>query len=287
MGFIVDVVLPLSLAFIMFSLGIGLTADDFVRVASQPRDFIVGAVSQVVLLPVVAFLLVSLWTLPAELALGVMILAAAPGGPTSNLLTAFAKGDVALSISLTAIISPLCVLTLPPIVAFSQARLLGPETAAALSIGGAALRLFLIVAVPVLIGLLLRRFAESWARRFEPVALKISGVIFVVVLLAAIYKEWDKLAVYFAQSGSITLVLVVTMMVLSYLLARVFATGPRQHVAISIECGMQNGVLAIAVATALFGGGLTIVPAVTYGLTMYWPVFILIAVARRRTRLSG
>ena len=170
MGFIVDVVLPLSLAFVMFSLGIGLTPNDFMRVARQPRDFIVGALSQVVLLPAVAFLLVSIWTLPPELALGVMILAAAPGGPTSNLLTAFARGDVALSISLTAIISLLCVVTLPPVAVLSRAHFLGGETGASVSIASAALKVFFMVTVPVLVGVLMRRFAEGYATRFEPIA---------------------------------------------------------------------------------------------------------------------
>jgi BASS family bile acid:Na+ symporter len=283
MGFIVDVVLPIALAFIMFSLGLGLTAQDFIRVARQPRDFALGAICQVVLLPAVAFVLVVVWQPPPALALGVMIMAAAPGGPTSNLLTHFARGDVALSISLTAIVSSICVLTIPPIVVFASSCLQGDGTEETIPLGATAARLFIMITVPVLLGLLLRRFATGFAVRFEPIAVKISGVIFVLVLAAAIFKERDNLVSYFVQSGSITLALILVMMTLAFVLARLFATGPRQSVAISLECGIQNGVLAIAVATTLFGGGLTLVPAITYGLTMYVPALALVAYFRWRS----
>jgi len=283
MGVIVDVVLPIALAFIMFSLGVGLELADFRRVLERPRDLLIGVLSQIILLPVVALLLVTLWPLPVELALGVMILAASPGGATSNLLTAFARGDVALSVSLTAIVSLLCVITVPPIVILAHNYLLGGEVAGAISLGGLALRLFVIVTVPVLLGMLLRHFAGDFATRFEAFAFRASTLIFLVVLTAAIYKERENIATYFAQVGLVTLMLNVIMMSLAYGIATFFASGPRQRVAISIECGMQNGVVAITVATLLFGGGLTLVPAVTYSLTMYWTAFILIWLFRSKS----
>ncbi len=281
MGFMVDVVLPLALAFIMLGLGLGLTFDDFARVARRPRDFALGAVCQVVVLPAVAFVLASLWPMAPELALGLMIIAAAPGGVTSNILTAFARGDVALSISLTAVISLLSVVTIPLIVVFSYARFIGEQAGRDISIAGTAVSVFLIVAVPVLIGLLIRRFAEGFALRVEPASRKLSAVLFVLVLAGAIVQERANIVPYFAEAGLVTLVLNLAMMAIAWLLARMFASGPTQRIAIAIECGLQNGTLAIAVAVLLFGGGLATVPAATYSLIMFATALIYIAVLRR------
>ncbi len=286
MSIVTDVILPIALAFIMFALGLGLTFDDFARVATRPRDFIVGALSQIVLLPLVAFALVSVWPLPPELALGVMIIAAAPGGVTSNILTAFARGDVALSISLTAIISLLSVITIPIIVVFSYGQLIGGD-AGDVSVAGTAISVFVIVTVPVMIGLLVRRFAEGFAIRFESVAGKISTALFVLVLAGAIFAERNNIVDYFAQAGLVTLVLNVAMMALAYLVAQIFASGLRQRIAISIECGLQNGTLAIAVAALLFGGGLATIPAATYSLIMFATALIFIALLRRNVALSA
>ncbi len=281
MGIIVDVVLPLALAFIMLALGLGLTFDDFARVARRPRDFAVGALSQIVVLPAVAFILASIWPMAPELALGLMIIAAAPGGVTSNILTAFARGDVALSISLTAVISLLSVITIPVIVVFSYGQFIGEQAGQDISVAGTAIGVFLIVAVPVLIGLSIRRFAESFALRAEPAARRVSAVLFVLVLAGAIYQERSNIVPYFAQAGLVTLVLNLLMMAIAYLLARMFATGPSQRIAIAIECGLQNGTLAIAVAVLLFGGGLAAVPAATYSLIMFVTALIYIALLRR------
>ena len=272
--------LPVALAFIMFALGLGLAFGDFARVLRQPRDFLVGGVSQVVLLPAVALGLVSLWGLPPELAVGVMIIAAAPGGVTSNLLTAFGRGDVALSISLTAVISLVGVVTIPLIVVFAHNRFMGGE-AGDVSVAATALGVFLIVVLPVLAGLVTRRRAEGFAKRFEPTARRISTVLFVLVVAAAILGERDNVVSYMGQVGAVTLVLNVVMMAVAYLLAWLFASGPRQRIAITIECGFQNGTLAIAVATIMFGGGLFVVPAATYSLIMFATALAFVSVARR------
>ena len=281
MGIVTDVILPIALAFIMFALGLGLTFDDFARVAKRPRDFLVGALCQIALLPLVAFLIVSVWPIAPELALGVMIIAAAPGGVTSNILTAFGRGDVALSISLTAVISLLCVFTIPLIVVFSHAQLMGEDGGGSVSVAGTAISVFLIVTLPVLAGLFVRRFAEGFAIGFESLARTISAVLFVLVLAGAVYSQRDNVVAYFSQAGPITLALNVVMMALAYVVARMFATGVRQRIAISIECGLQNGTLAIAVATLLFGGSAAIVPAATYSLIMFATALIFIAFIRR------
>ena len=284
MGIITDIVLPVALAFIMFALGLGLTFADFARVARQPRDFLIGVASQLILLPAVAWLLVSVWSLPPELALGVMIIAAAPGGVTSNILTALARGDVALSISLTAVISLVCVVTIPLIVVFAHDRLMDGSATGDVSVAKTAISVFVIVTVPVTVGLLVRHFAAGFSRRVEPAARHISTVLFIIVLAGAIYQERANIVTYFAQAGLITLTLNLVMMVLAYCIARLFASGPRQRITISMECGLQNGTLAIAVAAILFGGGLVAVPAATYSLIMFATALIYVAIARQSVK---
>jgi len=281
MGIVIDVFLPLALAFIMFALGLGLTGSDFLRVIKQPRDFFVGALSQVILLPVIAFILVKIWPIAPELAIGVMIIAAAPGGVTSNLLTSFAKGDVALSISLTAIISLLCVITIPFIVLTSVGLLSDSNIIGNISLASMSRDMFLIVTVPVIIGMLLRRFISGAALKFEPIARKISIVLFVLVLLGAIAAERENVVSYFAQAGLITLVLNVVMMVVAYYVAQLLASGKEQKKCITIECGLQNGTLAIFVATSIFGGGIYVIPAATYSLIMFATSLIFVFLVRK------
>ncbi len=281
MNIVTDVILPLALAFIMFVLGLGLTGADFLRVVKQPRDFFVGAFSQVILLPIIAFILVTIWPIAPELAIGVMIIAAAPGGVTSNLLTSFAKGDVALSISLTAIISLLCVITIPFIVLTSVGLLGDSNIPQDISLLSMSRDMFLIVTVPVILGMLLRRFASGIALKFEPIAKKISIVLFVLVLLGAIAAERENVISYFAQAGLITLVLNVVMMIVAYYIAQLLASGTEQKKCITIECGLQNGSLAIFVATSIFGGGMYVIPAATYSLIMFGTSLIFVYLVRK------
>ena len=281
MNIVTDVILPLSLAFIMFVLGMGLTGNDFARVIKQPRDFFVGAISQIILLPIVAFVIVKIWPIAPELAVGVMIIAAAPGGVTSNLITSFAKGDVALSISLTAIISLLCIFTIPFIVLTSVSLLNGSNITQEISLISMSRDMFLIVTVPVILGMLLRKFLSGFTLKFEPIAKKISILLFVLVLLGAIAAEKENVTSYFAQAGLITLILNVVMMILAYYVAKLFATGTKQRKCITIECGLQNGTLAIFVATSIFGGGLYVIPAATYSLIMFATSLIFVYLIRK------
>ena len=283
MGIVVDVFLPLALAFIMFALGLGLTGNDFLRVIRQPRDFFVGTFSQIILLPIIAFILVKLWPISPELAIGVMIIAAAPGGVTSNILTSFAKGDVALSISLTAIISLLSVITVPFIILTSIMLIDNSALDLDISLTNMAISMFLIVTVPVIIGMIFRKFASNVAIKFEPIAKKISAVLFVIVLLGAILAEKDNVVSYFAQAGLITLVLNVVMMIVAYYIAQLLASGTEQKKCITIECGLQNGTLAIFVATSIFGGGMYVIPAATYSLIMFGTSLIFVYLVRKST----
>ena len=281
MGIVVDVFLPLALAFIMFALGLGLTGNDFLRVVRQPRNFFVGAFSQIILLPIIAFILVKIWPIAPELAIGVMIIAAAPGGVTSNLLTSFAKGDVALSISLTAIISLLCVITIPFIVLTSVTLLTESNITQDISLISMARDMFIIVTVPVILGMLFRRFASGISLKFESIAKKISTLLFVLDLLGAIAAERENVVSYFAQAGLITLVLNVVMMVVAYFVAHSLASGTKQKKCITIECGLQNGTLAIFVATSIFGGGMYVIPAATYSLIMFATSLVFVYLVRK------
>jgi BASS family bile acid:Na+ symporter len=281
MNIVTDVILPLALAFIMFVLGLGLTGADFLRVIKQPRDFFVGAFSQIILLPIIAFVLVKVWSIAPELAIGVMIIAAAPGGVTSNLLTSFAKGDVALSISLTAIISLLCVVTIPFIILTSVELLGGSNITQDISLLGMSRDMFLIVTVPVILGMLLRKFSSDVALKLEPIAKKVSIVLFVLVLLGAIAAERENVISYFAQAGLITLILNVVMMIVAYYVAQFLVSGTKQKKSITIECGLQNGTLAIFVATSIFGGGMYVIPAATYSLIMFATSLIFVYLVRK------
>ena len=269
MNIVTDVILPLALAFIMFALGLGLTSADFLRVIKQPRDFFVGAFSQIILLPIIAYILVKIWPLAPELAIGLMIIAAAPGGVTSNILTSFAKGDVALSISLTAIISLLCVITIPFIVFTSAVRIGGVDISQNISLIGMSINMFLIVTVPVVLGLIFRKIFSQLTLKLEPLAKKISIILFILVLLGAIAAERENVISYFAQAGLVTLILNLVMMIVAYNVANLFASGAKQKKCITIECGLQNGTLAIFVATSVFGGGMYVIPAATYSLIMF------------------
>ena len=281
MNIVTDIILPVSLAFIMFALGLGLTGSDFLRVIKQPKDFFVGAICQIILLPVIAFTLIKIWPVSPELAIGVMIIAAAPGGVTSNILTSFAKGDVALSISLTAIISLICVITIPFIVLTSVEFIEGSNITSDISLINISRDMFLIVTIPVLLGMLLKKFISNAALKFEPIAKKISTVLFILVLIGAILAEKENIVSYFAQAGLITLLLNVSMMIVAYYVAQLFVSGIKQKKCITIECGLQNGTLAIFVATSIFGGGLYVIPAATYSLIMFATSLIFVYLVRK------
>ncbi|MDP7541218.1 MAG: bile acid:sodium symporter family protein [Candidatus Pelagibacter bacterium] len=279
MNIVTDIFLPIALAFIMFALGLGLTGADFLRVAKQPRDFFVGAISQIILLPVIAFILVKTWPISPELAIGVMIIAAAPGGVTSNILTSFAKGDVALSVSFTAIISLISVVTVP-IIVINSAEYFGADVQN-ISVIAKAILMFMLVTVPLIIGMLLKRFVPNFVLKFEPIAKKISIALFVLVLLGAIAKQREHIIDYFAQAGLVTFVLNLVMMIVAYFIAHLLAAGPAQKKCITIECGLQNGTLAIFVANEFLGGGIYVIPAATYSLIMFATSLIFIFLVRK------
>ncbi|NQV98898.1 MAG: bile acid:sodium symporter family protein [Rhodospirillales bacterium] len=284
---ITQIVLPLSLAFIMFSVGLELTVADFKRVTTQPKDFVVGAISQIIFLPLIAFALTSFWILDPALSVGVMIIAACPGGVTSNLMTYMARGDTALSVSLTATISLLSVLTLPFIVSFSIIHFMDAATAPELSIGKTVFGVFAITTVPVVIGMAVKRYAAAFAARFERKARVIASVLFVLIIAGAILAERNNVVDYFRQAGPLMLTLNVVMMALAVVIAKLAGLGGAQKTAITFECGLQNGTLAIFVAATLIGSKTMMIPGAIYSLVMFPTAVIYLFVVMRSRSGDG
>ena len=278
---IVTKIAPIALALIMLGLGLGLTIRDFTRVIVQPRDFLVGFVCQLIFLPIIAFILIKIFNTPIELALGVMIIAAAPGGVTSNILTKFAGGDVALSISLTAIISLISIFSVPFIVFKSADILQVSYLSQDISMIGISLKMFLVVTLPVIIGMLIKKFATNFINAKTKIIQKISIILFVIVFLAIWVEEWDRIVSFLVRAGTITLTLNVIMMVVGYYVAKILASGVEQRKCISLECGLQNGTLAVFVSTQLFDDIVYLVPTAAYALIMFITSLIFVYFVRK------
>ena len=283
---IVTKIAPIALALIMLGLGLGLTTQDFARVLKTPKDFLTGFISQLIILPIVAFILIKILgtfiEMSPEIALGVMIIAAAPGGITSNVLTKFANGDVALSVSLTAVISIISIITVPLIV-FASADLLGVSFADEnINITGTALKMALVVAVPVILGMIIRKFADNFISSKTSIIDKITGLLFLIVFIAIWIEEKDNIFTYLAQAGLVVLTLNIVMMVFAYYLAKTFASGIQQIKCISLECDLQNGTLAVFVATEISNEMVYMIPTAAYALIMYFTGFIFIYFLRNK-----
>ena len=278
---IVTKIAPLALALIMLALGLGLSTQDFLRVIRQPKDFIVGLICQLILLPIIAFILIKIFNTPLELALGVMIIAAAPGGVTSNVLTKFANGDVALSVSLTAIISLFSIISVPFIV-FTSADLLGiSNISKEISMIGISMKMFLVVTLPVLLGMLIRKFATNFITSKTQLIQKISIILFIIVFAAIWVEEWENIMSYIAQAGAITLVLNIVMMIVGYYVAKYLASGVAQRKCISLECGLQNGTLAVFVTSQLFSDITFLIPTAAYALIMFVTSILFVLFVRK------
>jgi len=280
---IVTKIAPLGLALIMLGLGLSLTIKDFLRVVKKPKDFFVGFICQLILLPIIAFALIKLLNIPIELALGVMLVAAAPGGVTSNVLTKFANGDVALSISLTAIISLISIISVPFIVFLSIDLLNIDYVSKDISMLGISLKMFFVVTIPVIIGMITRHFAKNFIIKNVLVIQRISILLFALIFIAIYIEEWDNIVSFIARAGLIVLILNVVMMVVGFYIAKFFASGVAQQRSISLECGLQNGTLAVFVGTQLFDKMVYIVPTAAYALVMMLTSLIFLFIIKRNT----
>ena len=277
---IVTKIAPICLALIMLGLGLGLSIKDFTRILRVPKDFFVGFFSQLVILPIVALAIALILDLPAPIAVGLMIIAAAPGGVTSNVLTKFANGDVALSISLTAVISLISIVSVPFVV-ITSADILGVTISSNISMTGIALKMALVVTVPVIIGMIIRGLAENFILSKINIINKLTGWLFIIVFAAIWIEEKDNILNYLAQAGLAVLILNVVMMLIAYFIAKKFVSGIAQQKCIALECGLQNGTLAVFVATLMFDDIAYVIPTAAYALTMYITGFIFIYILRK------
>jgi len=277
---IVTKIAPICLAIIMFSLGLGLTINDFLRVIKYPKNFLVGFICQVILLPIIAFILINLITLTPEIALGVMIIAAAPGGVTSNVLTKFANGDVALSISLTAIVSLISIATVPFIV-FYSANFLEIEILKEIAMSSIATKMFFVVTVPVLLGMIIRKLKQDLVMAYESLFQKISIILFLIVFTAIWVEEWGEIMSYIKTAGLISIILNITMIIIGFYVAKFLVSGIAQRKSISLECGLQNGTLAVYVATQLFDQKVYLVPTAAYVLIMFVTSIFFVLLVRK------
>ena len=271
---------PIALAVIMFGLGLGLTIADFTRLLKYPRDFAVGFFGQVILLPIIAFILIIVFPLPIEIAMGVMIIASAPGGVTSNILTKFANGDVALSVTLTATVSLLAVISVPLII-FNSADFLGIEISKSISMSKIALKMFFVVTMPVLFGMIVRSLMTDFIISKTLIIQRLSIILFLIVFISIWVEEWDKITSFLQRAGFISLVLNLTMIFLGYFLAKFLTSGIAQRKCISLECGLQNGTLALFVGTQLFDNIVFMVPTAAYALIMFVTSIFFVLIVRK------
>ena len=272
---------PIALAIIMLGLGLGLTVNDFLRVVKIPRDFLVGFLCQVILLPIIAFILIKIIPMPIEIALGVMVIAAAPGGVTSNILTKFANGDVALSVSLTAIVSILSILTVPFII-FTSADLLGvSEINREISMTSMSLKMFFVVTVPVIFGMVVRSLMTDFITRKTLIIQRISVILFMIVFISIWVEEWDRIISFITRAGLVSFILNIVMIFTGYYVAKYFTSGVAQRKCISLECGLQNGTLAVFVATQLFDDIVFMVPTAAYALIMFVTSIFFVLIVRK------
>ena len=269
---IIDIFLPLSLMFIMFTLGIGLTIQNFRSIIEQPKALIIGLVNQMILLPLITFIIILFINLPTEMAVGMMILSCCPAGVTSNMLTKIAKGDTALSISYTAIVSIITVFTLPLIVGLSMQYFMG-SNAPNISILSLGLTMFFITTIPVSIGLFINTKYHDLSISFSPIANKISSILFIIIIIGALASEWDAFVNNLNLLGPAIILLIFLMLLIGYTSGKLFSLNKKKSITIAIESGIQNATVGITIGNLILNqeSGLSILslPSGVYGILMY------------------
>jgi len=276
------IILASSLIIIMLGMGLSLVFDDFKRIIVYPKAIFVGLTNQLIILPLIGFAIAVIFPLKPEIAIGVMILAACPGGPTSNLIAHLARGDTALSVSLTALSSFVTILTIPFIVNFALVHFLEEGQVIRLDVVSTIIQIFAIIIVPISIGMLIRRFKEGFALRMAKPVRTASGIVLALVIIGIVIKERENFVSYFQQAGIVALLLNVATMTVGYYSSRLFKITDKRAVSISIESGIQNGTLAITVAVVLLGStSFAITPAV-YSLIMFFTGGFVIYLGNKR-----
>ncbi len=275
-------ILAISLIIIMFGMGLSLTINDFRRIVVYPRAVLTGLVNQLVLLPIIGFGLAALTGARPEIAIGIIILAACPGGPTSNLITHLSKGDTALSVTLTAVSSMITIFSIPFLIQIGQETFVGAAQQVEINVPQIMLQLVFITILPVSLGMSIRKFSPAFAAKMDQPVKIASAIVFVLVLVGVIIKEKDNLPGYMAESGLLAMSLNVGTMALGYWSAMIMRLPRRQRISISIESGIQNGTLAIAIATVSLGNSEYAIAPATYGILMFITGFLMIGWGLRK-----
>ena len=265
-----QVFLPLSLAIIMLGMGMTLVPADFTRIVKYPKAILIGLTNQLILLPILGFLLVLIFKLEPIMAVGVMIIAAAPGGPTSNLITQVCKGNIALSVTLTAITSFVTILSIPLILSFALDYFgNGTETPIELPVMSTILQIMVITVIPISIGMIIRRFRPDFAKRMERPMRIASTVIFILVFIAVVVANFSMIGEAMKKVGLATLLLNIATMGLGFLTARLFSLNVKNAISITVESGIQNGTLAFVIATTILMNIEMGIPTVAYSIWMF------------------
>lgn len=264
------IILPISLFCIMFGMGISLRPLDFKRIVKSPKVVAIGICAQMLLLPLIAFIIAIALKLPPEIAVGLIIIALAPGGATSNMFTYLSQGDVSLSITLTAIVSLMAPFSIPILAGLSMDYFLSSNTAFNLPIVKTIVQLLVITVIPVVLGMFVLSRWEILAKNIEPILKWLSILFLILIIVLIVLKNYANMTSYFSQAGLATLVLNFTALILGYLLSKLAKLSHPQAITIGFEVGIQNGTLALVVAGALIGNDVMMIPAVTYSLIMFF-----------------
>ena len=262
-------------------MGLTLVVNDFKNIFKFPKAICIGLINQLILLPIIGFLIVTFFDLPPEIAIGIMILAACPGGATSNLISFMAKADLALSVSLTAVSSIITVFTIPFIVGFSLEYFADENAVISLNILETIAQIFIIIVIPVLLGMIIRNFKPKFAERMNNPVKKASAIIFSLVVIGLILKERENLSTYIQQAGLATLTLNLLSVFLGYYSAKLFSLRREQAFSIAIESGIQNGTLAITISVIILENTQYGIPAAVYSIFMFVTGAIIVFLSRR------
>ncbi len=282
----IQIGLPLSLGFIMLSMGMMLKTTDFKLVSKHPKAFFIGLFAQMILMPLLALLLLQIFELPPLLAVGLLILSFSPGGTTSNLFSYMAKGDVALSIALTTAASFITPFSIPFLTELAISMQMGENQDIVIPIGLTMKRLFIVTLLPVFIGMLWQIFKPALANKVQPLIHRISVVLFLTVIFAMIISQWGNMPNFLNQVGIIVTIMIVMAMLIGYYSAKLTGLSQQQVKTLSIEVGMQNGGMALIVTQGVLNNPTMSIVPVIYGLLMLIPVLIFVKISRHETSLS-
>jgi BASS family bile acid:Na+ symporter len=281
-----NILLPIALGVLMLGMGLGLILADFQRITRYPKAVMIGLVNQIIILPIVGFIIASILPLRPEIAVGLMIIAICPGGPSSNVLTYLAKGDVALSVTLTAFSSIITIFTIPFLASLSLQHFMGKSAAISLPIGSTMAQIFLIIVLPMIIGMTIRHYFPLLAKNLEPITNRLAVIFLAIIILLLIIREWERLPLFIAQTGIAVIILNTIASLIGFFSGRLFNLNITQRICIAIEVGIQSGTLAIAITAGLLNNPDLAIPAIVYSLWMYVSAFIAVSYGRKKVALA-